>query len=124
VVNHYQSPRTRLVSLVIVFDHEVDPDIATDILIESARSVPVVLQVPAPCVFLLSCSAIGISYELDMFVADYADSATATSDTLRRIWLAANKRDVALALSRQNVLLDALAKPSRPISSIRERSRC
>jgi small-conductance mechanosensitive channel len=123
VANHDQSPRARLVSLVIVFGHEVDPDIATQILIESARSVTVVLQDPAPCVFLLSCGPVGITYELDMSVADYADAATATSDALRRIWHEAKKRDAPLALSRQEVLLDALVKPARPISSLQARSR-
>jgi small-conductance mechanosensitive channel len=123
VTNHYWPSRTHLVAIGVTFGHEVDPDVAADILLQAGRGLPLSLADPAPSVFLLSCGALGIVYELDLYVADYVDGPQVTSAALRQIWHEAKKRGVTLAIPSQEILLDRAVEPSGSTSPGRARSR-
>jgi small-conductance mechanosensitive channel len=111
VTNHDRLLRTHAVGVGVTFGHDIDPDLATELLIAAGRKLPLALSHPAPSASLLSCGPLGIAYELDFYVANYADAPEAANQALRAIWREARQRDVAFAAPREEILLERQSEP-------------
>lgn len=111
VVNHDRPSRAHVVGVDVTFAHEVDPELATELLLAAGRKLAVALQDPAPSVSLLSSGPLGIAYELDLYVADYSSVPEAVSQALREIWREAKQRGVAFAAPREEILLERQIEP-------------
>jgi len=68
--------------------------------------LPTVLKEPPPSVSILAFTEHGITYDLDFYVADYADAPLARSDAFCRIWVRAAERGVAIARPRQEIIFN------------------
>jgi small-conductance mechanosensitive channel len=99
VTNRYWPSPVHAANAVVTFGHDVDPDHATQVLLEAAKDRSLHLANPPPSVSMLSWGPLGISYSLDFYVADYADAPGATNSVLRAIWRAAKKKDLSFAPS-------------------------
>lgn len=99
VTNRYWPSRIHAASAVVTFGHELDPDHATEVLLEAAQDQSLDLADPPPSVSMLSWGPLGISYSLGFYVADYADAPGTTDKVLRAIWHTAKKRGLSFAPS-------------------------
>jgi small-conductance mechanosensitive channel len=122
VTNHARMARAHVVAIAVTFGHEVDPNLATELLLAAGRKLALALPDPPPSVDLLSSGPLGIAYELDLYVADYADAPAALSQALREIWHEAKRRRVAFATPREEILLERTAVPTEPSATAPARS--
>lgn len=99
VTNRYWPSRIHAANAVITFGHDLDPDHATEVLLEAAQDQSLDLADPPPSVSMLSWGPLGISYSLGFYVADYADAPGATDKVLRAVWHTAKKRGLSFAPS-------------------------
>lgn len=123
VANHYWPSPAHAVGVGVTFGNDVNPTIATEILLEAGRALPLALETPAPSVCLLSAGPLGIAYELDFYVGDYVDGPAAVSDALREIWSAAARRDVTFATPRQEIVVNRTAEPIQSVYPPKDASR-
>lgn len=104
VVTNRSRPATEhLVSVDMTFSHVIDPDAVTEILVEAAHALPLALPDPAPSVYLLSSGDLGITYELDFYIKDFADVPFAISEALRQISRRCRQRGVSPAVPRREL---------------------
>jgi small-conductance mechanosensitive channel len=99
VTNRYWPSRIHAASAVVTFGHDLDPDHATEVLLEAAQDQSLDLADPPPSVSMLSWGPLGISYSLGFYVADYADAPGTTDKVLRAIWHTAKRRGLSFAPS-------------------------
>jgi small-conductance mechanosensitive channel len=99
VTNRYWPSRIHAASAVVTFGHDLDPNVATDVLLEATQDQSLDLADPPPSVSMLSWGPLGISYSLGFYVADYADAPGTTDKVLRAIWHTAKKRGLSFAPS-------------------------
>ena len=99
VTNRSWPSRVHAANAVVTFGHDVDPDHATQVLLEAAQDETLDLADPPPSVCMLSWGPLGVSYSLDFYAADYADAPGVTNKVLRAIWRAAKKRGLSFAPS-------------------------
>lgn len=94
VTNRSQLNQHHLVTLTLTFPQTVLPDKIGEIVLASAAEIPAVLKTPIPSLSMQNINELGIVYELDFYVADYAMGLGAKNDVLQRIVLNANKSGI------------------------------
>jgi small-conductance mechanosensitive channel len=112
--NHYRPSRSHVVSARVTFGFDVDPALASAVLLAAAEDLPMALRLPPPAVLLLTFTELGVAYELDFYIADYAEAPQALSDALRRIWSRAAEKGIAIATPRRAVALEPCPPPAAP----------
>ena len=91
VTNRSRLNQRHMVALTLTFPQTVQSDQIGVIVMASVAETPAVLKMPAPTITVQSVNDLGILYELNFCVGDYAVGLTAKSDVLRRIVHNVNK---------------------------------
>ena len=85
VTNRSRLNERHVVALTLTFAQTVSPDKIAELVLASAAEIPAVQKTPLPSLSVQSVNELGVLYELDFYVADYAMGFAAKSDVLQRI---------------------------------------
>lgn len=117
VTNRSRINQYHLVALTLTFPQAISPERIREIVLAAATEIPSVLKVPAPGLAILRLTELGILYEFDFYVADYALRSTVKSVVLERIVQNISASGIEFStISSLKKRLVATSTPTIPIS--------
>jgi len=95
IINHTLTDRKSRISIDVQISYKSSVDKAFEILLNSARNEPRVLNDPAPSVFLMKFADSGIDLMLSFYIVDPEEGSWGLkSDIYREIWNEFQKQDI------------------------------
>ena len=96
IVNYYQPERLHRIVVTVQVAYSNPPTLAKEMLLDAARSTRGVLADPPPDVKVVTVDDPLMTYDIQMWIEDHADSPRIRSDFGSLVWYASHRHDVPL----------------------------